>query len=128
MCITASQMCYARLLCVLAALPLGCVGIPSLAGITYDVLGPFPAGNREVADPVAAFGDIDVLHAEFKRSPASPRLFPSELADGGNITWSNATADATGTVSFPFPTVRFDFLQQAFGPFLLALQGWAFGA
>jgi hypothetical protein len=100
---------------------------PTLNGVQYDVLGPFPQGNREQADPLTAFGDPFVLHAVFAANRSRSVLFPSELADGGNITWSTASADNTGTVNFNFTNVRFDFLNAAFGPFLLGMQGWAFG-
>lgn len=102
-------------------------GGPTLANVTYAVLGPFPEGNREVADPLEAFGGIDVAYSLFLRNGSSAMLYPTELADGGNVTWSNATADGSGNVNMPFSTVRFDFLNAAFGPFLLGVQGWAIG-
>lgn len=99
---------------------------PSLSNISYAVLGPFPAGTREVADPTEAFGGIDVLYSRFAAGGPG-ELLPSELADGGNVTWTNATADVSGLVQMPFPSVRFDNLNAAFGPFLLGVQGWAVG-
>jgi hypothetical protein len=55
-------------------------------------------------------------------------LYPSELSDGGNVTWGNGTADATGTVNFNFPSIRFDELAADFGNYLFGTQGWAIGA
>ena len=42
-----------------------------LANATYDVLGLFPAGSREVADPLEAFGGIDVAYAALQAARAA---------------------------------------------------------
>ena len=99
-----------------------------LAGVTYDVLGLFPAGSREVADPLDAFGGIDVAYRAYvTASSGKPQLYPSELSDGGNITWGNATADGNGVVNMAFPSIRFDNLAASFGNYLFNVQGWAIG-
>jgi len=89
------------------------------ANLTYRILAPLPAGVRETwVDTLEAFGGIDssaVLQA--------PRI-PTELADGGNVTWFNVTSDGNGAVSFDLPTYRADFLEEALGT-AVSMQGWA---
>jgi hypothetical protein len=62
------------------------VAVPTLSGVAYDIIGPFPEGNREQADPLTAFGDPFILHSSFAANRSAGRLFPSELADGGNVS------------------------------------------
>ena len=76
---------------------------------------------------------VDFVHGLENRLQAraigdpSTLLYPSELADGGNVTWSSALADANGNVQLTFPTIRFDNLAWSFGNYLFGVQGWALG-
>lgn len=105
---------------------------------TYDVLGPFPAGSREVADPVRAaplcvmctlLTRVNWQLEAFGGITAIPRgdatRYPSELADGGNVTWTRVVSDANGKVTLYFPNFRDGFLGEALGLAVTSAQSWA---
>ena len=120
----------------------GLAAVAALAGATaetmfpaeWDLLGPFMAGGRGGADPVAAFlgasgaagpppGLIDARDANAS--------FPSELAEvgGGRAGWIKVKSDAGGAVAASFlPQSTWEKLQGQYGQAGIATQGWAVGS
>ena len=104
----------------------------SLAGLDFDVLAPFPRGEREVADPLAPFGGIlGIPHGD-------DQLYPSELADGGEISWQSYRSDESGRLALNYsrgcgewstlgaPCVRLNpFVGHAVDTSVYSIQGWA---
>ena len=99
----------------------------------WALLGPFMAGGRGEADPVAAW-----LGASGPGGPPAGLLdalamnasFPSELAEisGGRVGWTLAPADASGVVSSGLlPQATWDELQGQYGQVGASCQGWAVG-
>ncbi|KAJ1547299.1 hypothetical protein HK096_003514, partial [Nowakowskiella sp. JEL0078] len=86
---------------------------------TWEVLGPFPIGSREIgADPLSAYGGFEYLaYSETAR-------FPSELADEGFVKWrkekTQLRLDTNGNFEevvgpIIFDNVRWEFNREAFG-------------
>ena len=100
----------------------------------WDLLGPFMAGGRGGADPVAAFlgasgaagpppGLVDARDANAS--------FPSELAEvgGGRAGWVKVKSGADGVVAASFlPQSTWEKLQGQYGQAGTATQGWAVGS
>lgn len=88
----------------------------------WDVLGPFPAGARELgADPIEAYGGILALPR------ADDTTYPTDLTDGGRAGWSQATTAEDGWTAIAFPEVRWEPLNEHHGWAGLLWQGWAWG-
>ena len=68
----------------------------SLSNLDFDVLGPFPRGSRETADPLEAFGGI----LGIARGDVS--TYPSEMVDGGYIGWESYTSNENGTLALDY--------------------------
>jgi hypothetical protein len=68
----------------------------SLSDLDFDVLGPFPRGSRETADPLEAFGGI----LGIARGDVS--TYPSEMVDGGYIGWESYTSNENGTLALDY--------------------------
>ncbi|KAG9321130.1 hypothetical protein KVV02_005256 [Mortierella alpina] len=67
------------------------------------VLGPFPTGMREQdfgADPLEAFGGFKLLRYDEHAN------YPSELAQGGVVTWHTTVVDAEGWVQVLYPEIE----------------------
>ncbi|KAL2913539.1 hypothetical protein HK105_206999 [Polyrhizophydium stewartii] len=83
------------------------------AGLPYDweVLGPFPHGSREVGvDPLSAYGGFE--HLRYNESDT----YPSELADGGTVSWQRVRTNADGSVGpVRHEGVRWEFNRKSFG-------------
>jgi hypothetical protein len=107
-------------------------GQSNLGGLDFDVLAPFPRGEREVADPLAAFGGILGIPR------GGDQLYPSELADGGFIGWQSYQSDESGGLALNYsrgcgewstpgaPCVRLPFIGQSVDTSVYSIQGWAF--
>lgn len=85
-----------------------------IAGLLPDVwesLGPFPHGSRETGvDPLSAYGGFEKLvYDENSR-------YPSDIADGGWVTWRKVQTNADGTVGpLDYPSIRWAFNEKPFG-------------
>ncbi|KAG1819476.1 uncharacterized protein BJ212DRAFT_1445932 [Suillus subaureus] len=77
----------------------------------WDVLGPFPIHAREQhflspAFPLDLSKNIDLT-----------RTYPSAYADGGYVSWSEASSDEDGNLKVSHPNIRWEQLR--------ATEGWA---
>jgi dienelactone hydrolase len=98
---------------------------PPFVPAVWQVLGPFPVGTREyTADPLQS----PVWGGIFALALGANQSFPSDWADGGSVTWSQATSDADGNVNIPFSSVRWSFNEQQVGAVGGSFQAWAVGS
>jgi hypothetical protein len=92
---------------------------------SWDVLAPFPAGTRETgADPLNAYGGI------FKIKRADPSAsYPSDLVNGGVVTWTKVAPDNSGNVNIGFNSsyVNWDLIEGWAGLAGAQFKGWAIG-
>ncbi len=88
----------------------------------WDVIGPFPSGSRELGmDPFLSFDDIYKEEFDFTKT------YPSELADGGMISWRKIKSKNDGWVNVSFPDTRWKPLQDHHGWAGILFKGWAMG-
>jgi len=88
----------------------------------WHVIGPFPSGSRELGmDPFLSFDDISKKEFDFEKS------YPSELVDGGMISWKKIKSKNDGWVNVSFPDVRWQPLQDHHGWAGIIFKGWAIG-
>ncbi|KAJ3273129.1 hypothetical protein HDV01_004768 [Terramyces sp. JEL0728] len=78
---------------------------------TWQVLGPFPHGSRELGvDLVSSYGGFENLKY------STTDKYPSELVDGGYTTWRTIKRQADGLIGgIEFDNVRWEFNAKTLG-------------
>ncbi|EGG22604.1 hypothetical protein DFA_04734 [Cavenderia fasciculata] len=96
---------------------------PSSLPTQYNVIGPFPIGEREEGlDTLEAYGGI------FNIPIGDKSLYPSELGNGGMVGWVSLNSSTSGSLSLDWSQfIDWSFLQQVWGWNIWLWYGYAVG-
>eukprot|EP00029_Vermamoeba_vermiformis_P007799 TRINITY_DN3474_c0_g1_i1.p1 TRINITY_DN3474_c0_g1~~TRINITY_DN3474_c0_g1_i1.p1 ORF type:complete len:171 (+),score=16.99 TRINITY_DN3474_c0_g1_i1:118-630(+) len=110
-----------KLIIILSICALLCGHSLSIAPKTWDTIGPFPGGMREIAGM-----SLDAYSSIFT-AVIDNTTYPSELGVNGRVGWKKFNTNDDGSVLIYYADFDKSFLQPPYGWSILLWQGWAIG-